>query len=225
MSTNRRKFLKLAIGAAGATGVCSLSAVLASRRLALARAAAKANPDAPLLEAGQSLANVDVWQIDPNKCTACGKCATHCVLDVSAVKCFHSHAMCGMCRLCTGYFEPDPISLETGAENQLCPTGAIRRKFVKHPYYEYEILPDKCIGCGKCVDGCTAFGNGSLYLQIDQGQCVQCNECAIARACPAEAITRMPASEAYKLKPGFHAETHKEEDASSKTPSKDGHSA
>ena len=26
-----------------------------------------------------------VWQLDPDKCTACGNCATHCVLDMSAI--------------------------------------------------------------------------------------------------------------------------------------------
>ncbi|MHC4761400.1 MAG: hypothetical protein ACYS9H_08680 [Planctomycetota bacterium] len=34
----------------------------------------------------------------------CGNCATHCVLNESAVKCVHAYAMCGYCDLCTGYF-------------------------------------------------------------------------------------------------------------------------
>ena len=66
-----------------------------------------------------------VWQIDPWQCTQCGKCATECVLEQSAVKCVHSFDMCGYCQLCTGYFEPQPNQLNTAAENQLCPTGAI----------------------------------------------------------------------------------------------------
>jgi len=51
-------------------------------------------------------ANADgtVWQIDPWKCTQCGRCATQCVLEQSAVKCVHSFDMCGYCRLCTVYF-------------------------------------------------------------------------------------------------------------------------
>ena len=108
----------------------------------------------------------EVWQIDPEKCTACGKCATECVLEESAVKCVHSYAICGYCDLCTGYFEPDPNDRNTGAENQLCPLGAIERHFIEEPYYEYSIIEPLCIGCAKCVKGCNAFGNGSLHLQV-----------------------------------------------------------
>ena len=44
------------------------------------------------------------------------------------------------------------------------------------------------------------FGNGSLFLQIDHTLCVNCNQCSIARACPSQAIWRIPAAEAYRLK-------------------------
>lgn len=138
-----------------------------------------------------------VWQIDPNKCIACENCATHCVLDLSAVKCFHEFAMCGYCDLCTGYFDPESTELSTGAENQLCPTAAIKRIFIEEPYHEYSIDADLCIGCGKCVKGCRAFGNGSLYLQVSHDRCVGCNECAIAKACPSEAFSRVSASDPY----------------------------
>lgn len=141
-----------------------------------------------------------VWQLDPRKCIACGNCATHCVLDESAVKCVHNHEMCGYCELCTGYFEPNPNDLNTGAENQLCPTGAIVRKLIEDPYHEYTILAELCIGCGKCVKGCSAFGNGSLYMQVQRDRCRDCNECKIAVACPAEAFRRIPAGQAYILK-------------------------
>ena len=123
----------------------------------------------------------------PAKCIACGNCATYCVLDDSAVKCVHSFVMCGYCDLCTGYFRPAPIALNSGAENQLCPTGAIQRAFVEDPYHEYTIDERLCIGCGKCVKGCNAFGNGSLYLQVRHDRCQNCNECAIAVACPSQA--------------------------------------
>lgn len=43
-----------------------------------------------------------VWQIDPDLCTQCGRCATECVLSPSAVKCVHAYAMCGYCKLCGG---------------------------------------------------------------------------------------------------------------------------
>ena len=138
-----------------------------------------------------------LWQIDPYQCVACGNCATHCVLDKSAVVCKHAFSMCGYCDLCTGYFDPDPIDLTTGAENQLCPTGAIVRSFIEDPYYEYTIDEAECIGCAKCVKGCNAFGNGSLYLQIDQDCCKHCNECAIAIACPSDAVIRVSADRPY----------------------------
>ena len=141
-----------------------------------------------------------VWQIDPWKCTQCGRCATECVLEQSAVKCVHSFDMCGYCQLCTGYFEPQPNKLTTAAENQLCPTGAIQRQFIEDPYYEYTIDEPLCVGCAKCVKGCTMFGNGSLHLQIRHDHCVNCNECSIARACPADAIQRVPAGQPYRFK-------------------------
>lgn len=143
-----------------------------------------------------------VWQIDPNKCVACGNCSTHCVLDDSAVKCVNDFPMCGYCDLCTGYFPPDPIALDTGAENQLCPTGAIIREAVEEPYYEYTIDRLLCIACGKCVIGCAAFGNASLYLQVQHDLCVNCNQCSIALACPSQAFVRVPASNPYLLKHG-----------------------
>lgn len=143
-----------------------------------------------------------VWQIDPDRCTQCGQCATQCVLSLSAVKCLHTHAMCGYCRLCFGYFQAGAPELTAAAENQLCPTGAIRRKFVEEPYYEYTIDHDLCIGCGKCVKGCNTFGNGSLYLQVDHSVCLNCNDCAIARTCPSDAFVRVPAKQAYLPKGG-----------------------
>ena len=141
-----------------------------------------------------------VWQLDPRKCIQCGQCATTCVLGPSAVKCVHAFSMCGYCELCTGFFEPQPNALNTGAENQLCPVGAIRRRYVEDPYFEYTIDESLCIGCGKCVKGCTTFGNGSLQLQVRHDRCVGCNECSIAIACPAGAFSRVPAERAYLMK-------------------------
>jgi electron transport complex protein RnfB len=144
-----------------------------------------------------------VWQIDPFECTQCGRCATECVMSPSAVKCVHAYDLCGYCDLCGGYFNPDANQLSTAAENQLCPTAAIERKFIEEPYFEYIINEDLCIGCAKCVEGCTAFGNGSLHLQIIHDICLNCNECSIARVCPSNAIKRVPASEAYNVKGDF----------------------
>ncbi len=141
-----------------------------------------------------------VWQIDPDKCVHCGKCATACVLTPSAVKCVHTYAICGYCDLCSGYFVKDAAKLDTGAENQLCPSGAIKRTFVEDPYFEYTIDESKCIGCSRCVYGCSSFGNGSLYLQVRHDRCKNCNQCAIATACPADAFKRVPRNQPYLLK-------------------------
>jgi len=174
----RREFLR--------TGLCGAGvAVLGSAVGLLARRAS----------AGSTL-----WQIDPDKCVQCGRCANECVLGVSAVKCVHAYAMCGYCDRCTGFFEPEPAAFDTGAENQLCPVGAIKRSFIEDPYYEYIIDDNLCYGCGKCVKGCEKFGNGSLFLQIRQDLCVKCNQCAIALACPGQAIIRVPADRPYLLK-------------------------
>ena len=138
-----------------------------------------------------------VWQIDPFKCTQCGRCQTECVLDVSAVKCVHQFAMCGYCEVCFGFFHEEKIATDEAAYNQMCPTGAIIRELVEFPYYEYTIDEPRCIGCGKCVKGCNQFGNGSLYLQVRHDRCLNCSECRIAKACPADAFVRVPADLPY----------------------------
>ncbi len=61
------------------------------------------------------------WQINPDQCIQCGRCATECVLEISAVKCAHSFGMCGYCKLCTGYFEPEPINLDEGRRKPAVP--------------------------------------------------------------------------------------------------------
>jgi len=145
-----------------------------------------------------------VWQIDPHTCIACGNCATYCVLEESAVKCVHAYAICGYCRICFGYFGPEPFDITEGAENQLCPTGAIKRTFVEDPYYEYTIDESLCNGCGKCVKGCNTFGNGALFLQVRHDRCLNCNECSIAAACPSQAFRRVPADKPYLPKEVSH---------------------
>ncbi|MBN1594424.1 4Fe-4S binding protein [candidate division FCPU426 bacterium] len=137
-----------------------------------------------------------VWQIDPKKCVKCGRCATACVLTPSAVKCVHAFEICGYCNLCFGYFQPGALRLTADAENQLCPTGALQRRFVEDPFFEYTINEALCIGCGKCVKGCNLFGNGSLYLQVRHDRCKHCNECSIARVCAGRAFVRTPARKA-----------------------------
>jgi Na+-translocating ferredoxin:NAD+ oxidoreductase subunit B len=144
-----------------------------------------------------------VWQLDPKKCIQCGRCATECVLQLSAVKCVHDFEMCGYCEYCFGFFIPgtklgeNRRNLTSGAENQTCPTGALKRRCVEGLEFEYTIDETLCIGCGRCVKGCGAWGNGSLKLQVRHDRCVNCNECSIARACPANAYSRVPADHPY----------------------------
>jgi electron transport complex protein RnfB len=179
---DRREFLGDGIRIAGAVGLGGLVALRAAIN-------------------GQ--AQEYVWQIDPDKCIACDKCQTLCVLDPSAVKSVQCFQLCGYCDVCTGYFPLTDFELSTAAENQLCPTEAIRRNFIEAQagvrYFEYTIDEELCIGCGKCVKGCELM-NGSLYLQVRHDVCVNCNECAIAVACPAEAFCRVPAGKPALLK-------------------------
>ena len=180
---NRRKVLKDGFWGSCLAGLAAIAGIFVSKKVTAEK----------------------VWQLDPHKCVACGNCATYCVLEKSAVKCVHAYAMCGYCDLCTGFFDPEPRELDTGAENQLCPTGAIKRSFIEDPYYEYTIDESLCNGCGKCVKGCNAFGNGSLFLQVRHDRCLNCNECSIAAACPSQAYKRVPADEPYLIKRTGHA--------------------
>lgn len=142
------------------------------------------------------------WQIDPYKCSACENCQTACVLEESAVKCVHSYDICGYCKICFGFFESQPNAINEGAENQMCPMGAIKRNFVEDPYYEYTIDESLCTGCAKCVKTCNSFGNGSLQMQVRHDRCVGCNQCAIALVCPSDAFKRVPVKSPYLLKKG-----------------------
>jgi electron transport complex protein RnfB len=112
--------------------------------------------------------------------------------------------MCGFCNRCTGYYTLDGLdSRDTAAEDLLCPTEAIIREFVEgkagQNFYEYTIKTDACIGCAMCVKGC-ALMNGSLYLQVMHDRCVNCNECAIAVACPSDAFLTPSSDRPYRLK-------------------------
>ncbi|MCP4903264.1 MAG: ferredoxin [bacterium] len=177
---NRRAFLKRGVKAATVLGLGGVAAFAGTR----------------------SQAQDMVWQIDPSICEQCERCATHCVMATSAVKCVHAFDVCGYCALCGGYHSPDAKVQDTAAENQLCPTGALIRKYIEEPFFEYTVDEALCIGCAKCVKGCSAFGNGSLYLQVRHDRCLNCNECAIARVCPSDAFVRLPIEQPYLLRGG-----------------------
>ncbi|NUN95431.1 MAG: ferredoxin [Candidatus Omnitrophica bacterium] len=146
-----------------------------------------------------------VWQVNPDKCVYCDKCATECVLTPSASKAVQQYSICGYCRLCTGYFPTDAPALHEGAENQICPVGAIKRVYIEEPYYEYSIDRNLCIGCARCVKGCTLYGNGSFFMQIQRDLCLNCNQCAIALVCDGKAISRVPAGTQYLAKGSWRA--------------------
>ena len=125
-----------------------------------------------LLTARRGRAERLLWQIDPDKCIACDRCQTQCVLDVSAVKSVQCFALCGYCDVCTGYFPTKDYVLDTGAENQLCPTGAITRTFIEEKggerFFEYTIDESLCIGCGKCVAGCRLDERFALFANTSR---------------------------------------------------------
>lgn len=154
------------------------------------------------LHLSRGAARETVFQIDPNRCTACDLCRTSCVLSFSAVKAVNNFKKCGYCMLCPAYFDiesdTDRKGMPTG---KVCPRDAIQRRVVgevdeedpNNNYYEYSIDETRCDGCGKCVLACKPpMGNGSLRLEIRYNHCLECNSCSIQVACQDSAVIRIP---------------------------------
>ena len=76
-NTTRRQVLAGAARGACLLGLGGAAAVLADRLVPGRRTAGS--------QAGMTGTAEMVWQIDPYTCTACGNCATQCVLEPSAV--------------------------------------------------------------------------------------------------------------------------------------------
>ena len=139
------------------------------------------------------------WQIDPEKCVACGQCATACVRKPSAAKAVNNIKACNNCVACYGhiadpYMDSDKIDSEG---ERVCPVDAVKRINLTGEvdgYFEYQQDHSLCIGCAQCVKQCKAHNdaNASMFLMIRPDLCLGCNECAIARKCPAGAIVRVP---------------------------------
>jgi electron transport complex protein RnfB len=156
-----------------------------------------------------------VWQVDASRCVnsrlgeggeACALCTTSCVVALSAVRAVNEFGKCGRCNICPAYFNITSAVDEKGLPSEkLCPRDAIARKPIgkidpedpANNFYEYVIDEEKCDGCGKCVMKCKEpLGLGSIVLRVRYNRCVDCNMCAIARACPKDALIQLPTAEA-----------------------------
>lgn len=150
------------------------------------------------------------WYIDTTKCVnsrlgatdapACGRCATECVLGLSAIRAVNEYNECGRCFICPAYFDVSgPVDMYGVPSRKLCPRDAIGRSPIgeidpddpANNYYEYVIDNARCNGCGLCVKACKEpAGLGSIRLEVRHDLCVDCNRCSIAVACPDEAYIR-----------------------------------
>ena len=153
-----------------------------------------------------------VWYIDPTKCVnirlgatgveVCDKCATECVLALSAVRAVNEYRKCGRCCICPAYFD---VFSEVGPDGlpsrKLCPRDAIKREPIGevdpddplNNFYEYIIDEALCNGCGKCVLACKEpAGLSSIRLEVRYDLCTDCNRCSIAIACPDDALMWKP---------------------------------
>jgi Na+-translocating ferredoxin:NAD+ oxidoreductase subunit B len=134
-----------------------------------------------------------VWRINPDKCTFCGLCETACVRQPSAVKAVNDQMKCSYCVACYGQLSELTISsdLIDSHGKRVCPYDAVRRKEFsggKEGYHLYTIAQDLCTACGKCTKRCNELGTKSMFLLIRPDLCIGCNRCAIAAACPEDAI-------------------------------------
>ena len=150
--------------------------------------------DADFIAQGRRFA----WQIDPEKCQSCGLCATACVRKTSAVKAVNDPKKCSNCVACYGHITDSKIKSEdigTSAAHRVCPYNAVKRENFsggKDGLFLYSNDPALCVGCGRCTARCNEHGNRSMFLIIRPDLCLGCNECSIAKACPHDAIERIP---------------------------------
>ncbi len=169
----------------------------------------------PLVYLATRAGKDNVWLIDPTKCINiklgltgvefCDKCATNCVLPLSAVRAVNEFSKCGRCCICPAYYD---VHSEIGRDGlptrKLCPRDAIKREAIGdvdpddplNNFYEYTIDEERCNGCGKCVLACKEpAGLSSLVLEVRYDLCTRCNRCAIAMVCPEDALLRKPRGE------------------------------
>jgi len=88
-----------------------------------------------------------------------------------------------MARLVLSALEQFRPEIEFHITKRACLAGVCRKLVTFH------ILPERCIGCGDCMEVCEddAIEGKKKYIHIiDQGECIQCGECM--EACPHNAI-------------------------------------
>jgi electron transport complex protein RnfB len=137
------------------------------------------------------------WQIDPEKCLACGRCATACVRKPSSAKAVNDPKKCSNCVVCYGHIsdtQVDSDKIDTEGK-RVCPVDAVQRENFSggaDGLFLYRQDPKRCIGCAQCVKRCNEHGSKSMFMIIRPDLCLGCNECAIAVACPHGAVIRIP---------------------------------
>jgi Na+-translocating ferredoxin:NAD+ oxidoreductase subunit B len=136
------------------------------------------------------------WQINLDKCTACGLCKTLCVRTPSAVKAVNDQKKCSFCVVCYGHISNDRIASDKimSEGKRVCPVDAVKRNDYTHKpegYFIYEIDDNLCDACGKCVERCTKKGTRSMFLIIRPDLCTNCNSCNIAVRCPEKAVDKV----------------------------------
>jgi len=183
MSLSRRSFIKITghvLGASVLTG-------------AAVRLFSEPADDAEFIPQARRYA----WQIDPAKCRYCGICETACVRKPSAVKALNDQRKCSNCVVCYGHISDLWIESERidSAGKRVCPHDVVLRKNFcggLDGMFLYSHDHAGCTGCAKCVKACNEHGTKSMFLAIRPDLCLGCNSCAIAAACPHDAIERIP---------------------------------
>lgn len=103
-----------------------------------------------------------------------------CGLMKTQSMCDDGIELAGACELAFDTYQKD---FEDHISKKACRAGVCKK------FMTYHILPDKCIGCGDCIDACedeAILGRKKFIHVIDQGECTQCGQCV--DACEEEAI-------------------------------------